>query len=116
MANSEVGTKTGTVKAETSIYRQNSISGSSYQLDLPIVESSSSLVEDLHKSRKILDGYKESRKDSESAKARAEVELSKAMELVKELTLLIERLNRSKEFHKKDMEASKIDLKLEENS
>ncbi|KAF8106001.1 hypothetical protein N665_0149s0031 [Sinapis alba] len=115
MANSELGTKNGTVKAETSIYRHNSITGSSYQLDLPIVESSSSLVEDLHKSRKILDGYKESLRDSESTKAKAEVELSKAIELVKELTLLIERSNRSKEFHKKDMEASKIDIKVEEN-
>lgn len=84
-------------------------------MDLPIVESSSSLVEDLHTSRKILDGYKESIRDSESAKARAEVKLSKAMELVKELTLLIERSNRNKEFHRKNIEDSKIDIKVEEN-
>ncbi|KAG2307422.1 hypothetical protein Bca4012_083561 [Brassica carinata] len=99
MADFEVGTKT----------LENSVTGSSYQLDLPIVESSCSLVEDLHKSRKILNGYKESRRDSESAKAKAEVELCKAMELVKELTLLIQKSNRSKELHKKDIEASKIE-------
>ncbi|CAN6830718.1 unnamed protein product [Brassica oleracea] len=88
MANSNVGTKTAT---------------------------SSSLVEDLHKSRRILDGYIESKRDSESARERAEVELSNALELVKELILLIDRSNSSKEFQKKDTGALKIDIKVEEN-
>lgn len=43
------------------------------------------------------------------------MELSKAIELVKELTLLIEKSNRSKELHKKGMEASKIDIEVENN-
>ncbi|KAF3577668.1 hypothetical protein DY000_02033438, partial [Brassica cretica] len=76
---------------------------------------SSSLVEDLHKSRRILDGYIESKRDSESARERAEVELSNALELVKELILLIDRSNSSKEFHKKYTGALKIDIKVEEN-
>ncbi|KAJ0234508.1 Protein PLASTID MOVEMENT IMPAIRED 15 [Hirschfeldia incana] len=109
MANSNVWTET----AETSMYRQNAITDS---IGLPIVKSYSSLVEDLHKSKKKLDGYTESKRESESSRARAEVELFKAMELVKELTLLIERSNRNKKFHRKDVEASKIDIiKVEEN-
>lgn len=72
-------------------------------------------MEDLHKSRRILDGYIESKRDSESARERAEVELSNALELVKELILLIDRSNSSKEFHKKYTGALKIDIKVEEN-
>ncbi|WZY88720.1 hypothetical protein YC2023_045455 [Brassica napus] len=114
MANSNVGTKTATVKAETSMYRQHAVTDSFHQFGLPIVKSSS-LVEDLHKSRRILDGYIESKRDSESARERAEAEHSNALELVKELTLLIERSNRCKEFHKKETGALKIDIKVEEN-
>ncbi|CAF1858362.1 protein PLASTID MOVEMENT IMPAIRED 15-like [Brassica napus] len=114
MANSNVGTKTATVKAETSMYRQHAVTDSFHQFGLPIVKSSS-LVEDLHKSRRILDGYIESKRDSESARERAEVELSNALELVKELILLIDRSNSSKEFHKKYTGALKIDIKVEEN-
>ncbi|CAN7058742.1 unnamed protein product [Brassica rapa subsp. trilocularis] len=115
MANSNLGTKTATMKAETtSMYRQHAVTDSFHQFGLPIAKSSS-LVEDLHKSRRILDGYIESKRDSESARERADVELSNALELVKELTLLIERSNRSKEFHKKETGALKIDIKVEEN-
>lgn len=38
MANSNVGTKTATVKAETSMYRQHAVTDSFHQFGLPIVK------------------------------------------------------------------------------
>lgn len=72
-------------------------------------------MEDLHKARRKLGGYKEKRRYLESAKAIAEVELFNANKLVKELTLLIEKSNRGAEFRENDMEALKIYEKVEEN-
>ncbi|KAL1207019.1 Protein PLASTID MOVEMENT IMPAIRED 15 [Cardamine amara subsp. amara] len=61
--------------------------------------------------RRKLCGYKESKRDSESVKARAKVELSDAKKFVEELTFLIEKSNRDVEFQRKDMEVLKIEEK-----
>lgn len=71
-----------------------------------------SVAEDLHKSERELGIYKESRRASESAKAKAEAELSKAKKTVQELTLLIEESNlrlKSRKMDNEAMKESKID-------
>ncbi|VVB09184.1 unnamed protein product [Arabis nemorensis] len=104
MANSDFGS----VEADTSMYGQKP------QLDLPIVKSSS-LVEDLYKSRSKLGGFLEKISHLESEKARAEIELSEAKKSVEELTLLIESSNHGVKFRENDTEALKIYRKVEEN-
>lgn len=44
MANSDVGTKTGSVKADTSMYGQKSIRNSSPQLDLTMVKAKPNIL------------------------------------------------------------------------
>lgn len=72
-------------------------------------------MEDLYKLRRIFDGYIESKRDLEFVRERVEAEYFNVLELVKEFILLIERLNRCKEFYKKEMGVLKIDIKVEEN-
>ncbi|KAG7543732.1 Transcription factor CBF/NF-Y/archaeal histone domain [Arabidopsis thaliana x Arabidopsis arenosa] len=71
-------------------------------MKVPIVKSS------------LVGGYNESRRDSETAKARAEAGLFEVKKSVEELALLIERSNRGPEFKKIDMEVLKIEEKYAE--
>lgn len=85
------GRRIGSVKAAINMYGQRATRTVSPQLDLPEAKS---VAEDLHKSGRELGMYIESRKASDSAKAKAEAELNKAKKTVQELTLLIEQSNR----------------------
>ncbi|XP_010415219.1 PREDICTED: protein PLASTID MOVEMENT IMPAIRED 2-like [Camelina sativa] len=91
MADKNLG-GTVSVKAAINKYGQRATRNVSPQLDLPVIKSSS-VAEDLHKSGRELGMYRESRRVSEFAKAKAEAELFKAKEIVKELTLRIEESN-----------------------
>ncbi|CAF2188915.1 hypothetical protein HID58_027301 [Brassica napus] len=84
------GRRIGSVKAAINMYGQRATRTVSPQLDLPEAKS---VAEDLHKSGRELGMYRESRKASDSAKAKAETELNKAKKTVHELTLLIEQSN-----------------------
>ncbi|KAG7611085.1 WEB family [Arabidopsis suecica] len=86
---------------------------SSTLLDLPVVKSSL-VVEAIHMSRKKLGWYNESRRDSETVKARVEAGLSEVKKSVEELALLIKRSNRSAGFQEKDMEVLKMEEKYAE--
>ncbi|KAJ0256089.1 Protein PLASTID MOVEMENT IMPAIRED 2 [Hirschfeldia incana] len=85
------GRRIGSVKAAINKYGQRATRTVSPQLDLPEAKS---VAEDLHKSGRELGMYRESRKASDSAKAKAEAELNKAKKTVQELTLLLEQSNR----------------------
>ncbi|CAH8363031.1 unnamed protein product [Eruca vesicaria subsp. sativa] len=84
------GRRIGSVKAAINMYGQRATRSVSPQLDSPEAKS---VAEDLHKSGRELGMYRESRKASDSAKAKAEAELNKAKKTVEELTLLIEESN-----------------------
>uniref|UniRef100_A0A1J3GMT9 Protein PLASTID MOVEMENT IMPAIRED 2 n=1 Tax=Noccaea caerulescens TaxID=107243 RepID=A0A1J3GMT9_NOCCA len=88
------GRRIGTVKAAINMYGQKATRSVSPLLDSPEVKSSPSVAEDLHKSGRELGIYRESRRASESVKAKAETELCKAKKTVQEITLLIEESNR----------------------
>ncbi|XP_010470555.1 PREDICTED: protein PLASTID MOVEMENT IMPAIRED 2-like isoform X2 [Camelina sativa] len=88
MADKNLG-GTVSVKAAINKYGQRATGSVSPQLDLPVIKTSS-VAENLHKSGRELGMYRESRRVSEFAKAKAEAELFKAKEIVKELTLRIE--------------------------
>ncbi|XP_024006874.1 protein PLASTID MOVEMENT IMPAIRED 2 isoform X2 [Eutrema salsugineum] len=95
--------KIGSVKAAINMYGQKATRSVFPQLDLPVV-----------KSGRELGMYRESRRASESAKAKAEAELFKAKKTVQELTLLIQESNRRLKSQKIDVEAVKK-LKIDGN-
>lgn len=87
----------GTVKAAVNMYGERILESSSSslktpaQMDLP--EESSSRAKELHMAKRDLVRYKENRRAAESAKVKAESELSEAKRTVKELVLQIEKSN-----------------------
>ncbi|KAL1213126.1 Protein PLASTID MOVEMENT IMPAIRED 2 [Cardamine amara subsp. amara] len=104
----------GSVKAAINKFGQKATRNVSSQLDLPIIKSSW-VVEDLHKSGRELELYKESRIASETAMAKAEAELSKAKKIVKELTLLIEESNQRLKSRKFDIETVMKESRIDGN-
>lgn len=99
-------TRIVSVKAAINMYGQRALVSNSGQLDSPVIKSST-VAENLHKSRRELGAYGESRKAAESAKAKAEAELSNAKSTAKELNLLIEQSQRNAKSQKRGMEALK---------
>lgn len=98
----------GTVKAAVNTYGERILESSSSslktpaQMDLP--EKSSSRAKELHMAKRDLVRYKENRRAAESAKVKAESELSEAKRTVKELVLQIEKSNLKVKAQVRDME------------
>lgn len=98
----------GTVKAAVNMYGERILESSSSslktpaQMDLP--EKSSSRAKELHMAKRDLVRYKENRRAAESAKVKAESELSEAKRTVKELVLQIEKSNLKVKAQVRDME------------
>ncbi|XP_010553903.1 PREDICTED: protein PLASTID MOVEMENT IMPAIRED 2 [Tarenaya hassleriana] len=99
-------TRVGSVKAAINMYGQRAFRNSSAQVDSTAPKSSSA-AENLHKSRRQLGIYSESKKAAESLITKAEAELSNVKNTVKELTLSIEKSNCNAKSDKRDMEALK---------
>lgn len=97
----------GTVKAAVNMYGERILESSSSslktlaQMDLP---ESSSRAKELHMAKRDLVRYKENRRAAESAKVKAESELSEAKRTVKELVLQIEKSNLKVKAQVRDME------------
>ncbi|KDP32992.1 hypothetical protein JCGZ_13023 [Jatropha curcas] len=95
----------GTVKAAINMYGERILEGNSSlkkpQIDLP--ENSSSRAKELHKAKREMVRYKESRRVAESVTAQAETELSKAKKTVKDLALQIEESNSKAKAKMRDM-------------
>ncbi|KAL9343890.1 hypothetical protein Peur_064321 [Populus x canadensis] len=86
----------GTVKAAVNMYGERILESSSSSLKTPAqmdLPESSSRAKELHMAKRDLVRYKENRRAAESAKVKAESELSEAKRTVKELVLQIEKSN-----------------------
>ncbi|KDP32973.1 hypothetical protein JCGZ_13004 [Jatropha curcas] len=99
----------GTMKAAINMYGERILEGNSSlkkpQIGLP--ENSSSRAKELHKAKREMVRYKESRRVAESVTAQAETELSKAKKTVKDLALQIEESNSKAKAKMRDMERLK---------
>ncbi|KAF9664002.1 hypothetical protein SADUNF_Sadunf17G0110700 [Salix dunnii] len=100
--------RVGTVKAAVNMYGERVFETSSSSLKTPaqmdLHEKSSSRAKDLHMAKRDLVRYKENRRAAESAKVKAESELSKAKRTVKELVFQIEKSNLKVKARVRDME------------
>ncbi|KAL9381265.1 hypothetical protein Peur_026922 [Populus x canadensis] len=97
----------GTVKAAVNMYGERILESSSSSLKTPAqmdLPESSSRAKELHMAKRDLVRYKENRRAAESAKVKAESELSEAKRTVKELVLQIEKSNLKVKAQVRDME------------
>lgn len=98
----------GTVKAAVNMYGERILESSSSSLKTPPAQmdlpESSSRAKELHMAKRDLVRYKENRRAAESAKVKAESELSEAKRTVKELVLQIEKSNLKVKAQVRDME------------
>ncbi|KAL5743366.1 hypothetical protein ACOSQ2_026482 [Xanthoceras sorbifolium] len=96
------------VKAALNMYGERIHDGSNAQnkpkMELP---ESSSRARELHRARKHISRYKESRRAAELAKGQAEFELSNARETVKDLASLIEQSNSKVKAKRRDIDMLK---------
>ncbi|KAK4837203.1 hypothetical protein QYF36_003609 [Acer negundo] len=107
--------KSGSVKAAINMYGDRIYDGSdahnNSKMDLP---ESSSRARKLHRARKDISRYKESRRTAELAKLQAESELSNARNKVKDLASLIEESNTKVKAKMSDIETLQSSGKHEE--
>ncbi|KAB1211241.1 Protein PLASTID MOVEMENT IMPAIRED 2 [Morella rubra] len=110
--------RTGSVKAANNLYGERILEGipSVRKPQMDFLEKSTSRATELHVARWEIGRYEESKTASESERAQAEYELSKAKKTVKELSLLIEKSNSKAKTLVRDIKALNKQRRREERT